>query len=66
MNEANPKEEIIQSTLRLPRPLWEQINHIAVDKRLSMAQAVIQAITEYCKRETHVAVRYEGRKKGGK
>jgi predicted DNA-binding ribbon-helix-helix protein len=68
MNEANPKEEIIQSTLRLPRPLWEQINHIAVDKRLSMAQAVIQAITEYCKRETliHVAVRYQGRKKGGK
>jgi hypothetical protein len=33
-----------------------------------MAQAVIQAIMEYCKRETpiHVAVRYEGRKKGGK
>jgi len=68
MKKANPKEEIIQSTLRLPRPLWEQINHIAVDKRLSMAQAVIQAITEYCKREApiHVAVRYEGRKKGGK
>ncbi len=68
MKKANPKEEIIQSTLRLPRPLWEQINHVAVDKRLSMAQAVIQAITEYCKRETpiHVAVRYEGRKKGGK
>lgn len=45
------KEEIIQSTLRIPRPLWEKINHIAIDKRLSMAQAVIQAITEYCKRE---------------
>ena len=68
MKKANPKEEIIQSTLRLPRPLWEQINHIAVDKRLSMAQAVIQAITEYCKRETpiRVAVRYEGRKEGEK
>jgi len=31
--------------------LWEQINHIAIDKRLSMAQAVLQAIEEYCKRE---------------
>ena len=48
---VKPQEEIIQSTLRLPRPLWEKINHIAVDKRLSMAQAVIQAISEYCKRE---------------
>lgn len=46
-----PKEEIIQSTLRLPRPLWEKINHIAIDKRLSMAQAVVQAISEYCERE---------------
>jgi hypothetical protein len=49
---AKPKEEIIQSTLRLPRPLWERINHIAIDKRLSMAQAVVQAVSEYCDRET--------------
>ncbi len=45
------KEEIIQSTLRIPRSLWTKINHIAVDKRLSMAQAVIQAIDEFCARE---------------
>jgi len=52
MKKSKPKqEEIIQSTLRIPRSLWTQINHIAVDKRLSMAQAVIQAIDEYCKRE---------------
>jgi hypothetical protein len=48
---AKPSEEIVQSTLRLPRPLWRKINHIAVDKRLSMAQAVLEAISEYCKRE---------------
>jgi hypothetical protein len=45
------KEEVVSSTLRLPRELWTRINHIAVDKRLSMAQAVIQAVAEYCDRE---------------
>jgi predicted transcriptional regulator len=46
-----PKEEIVQSTMRLPRSLWERLNHIAIDKRLSQSQAVVQAIEEYCKRE---------------
>ncbi len=50
-SKPKPKEEIIQSTLRIPRSLWTKINHIAVDKRLSMAQAVIQAIDEFCARE---------------
>ncbi|HXP69654.1 MAG TPA: ribbon-helix-helix protein, CopG family [Candidatus Dormibacteraeota bacterium] len=48
---AKSAEEVVNSTLRLPRPLWEQINHIAIDRRLSMAQAIIQAVAEYCKRE---------------
>ncbi len=48
---AKPQEEIVQSTLRIPRALWKKINHIAVDKGLSMAQAVLEAIKEYCKRE---------------
>jgi hypothetical protein len=52
MVKAKPKKEvIIQSSLRIPKPLWERINRIATSKRLSMAQAVIQAIAEYCDRE---------------
>lgn len=45
------KGDVIQSTLRLPRPLWVRINHIAASKNLSMQQAVQQAIVEYCRRE---------------
>jgi predicted DNA-binding ribbon-helix-helix protein len=43
--------DTIQSTLRLPRPLWVRINHIAAAKNLSMQQAVQEAIVEYCRRE---------------
>jgi hypothetical protein len=45
------KADIVQSTLRLPRAIWVQINRIAADKNLSMQQAVQQAIVEYCRRE---------------
>jgi hypothetical protein len=52
MVKAKPKKEvIIQTSLRIPKPLWEKINRIAADKRLSMSQAVIQAVAEYCDRE---------------
>jgi hypothetical protein len=42
------KEETIQSTLRLPKPLWKIVNRIASKKRLSMQQTVERAIAEYC------------------
>jgi hypothetical protein len=44
-------EATVQSTMRLPRDLWEQIRTIADRKRLSMQQAVIFAIEEYIQRE---------------
>jgi hypothetical protein len=44
-------EKVIQSTMRLPVSLWEGINAIAARKRLSMAQAVVQAVEEYIQRE---------------
>jgi hypothetical protein len=46
------KADIVQSTLRLPRPLWVRINQIASYKNLSMQQAVQEAILEYCRRES--------------
>lgn len=44
------KADVIQSTMRLPRPLWEILNSIAADARLSMAQSVERAIAQYCQR----------------
>ena len=50
MKKPKAQEEIVRSTLRLPRPLWEKINHLAIDKRMSMAELVIEAISEYVKK----------------
>jgi predicted transcriptional regulator len=44
-------EETKSSTLRIPIDLHKKIKRIADRKRLSMAQAIIQAIDEYCARE---------------
>ena len=53
--EAQPmtknKEQIVSFTLRLPKSLWKEINAIASSRRLSMSQAVVQAVDEYVKRE---------------
>ena len=42
------KEEMIQSTMRLPKPLWKTLNRVAASKRLSMQQTVERAVAEYC------------------
>jgi hypothetical protein len=47
---VDPNEEVHTSTLRLPVSLWQRINHLAIDKRLSMTQAIMFAIEEYCDR----------------
>lgn len=44
-------EKTLNSTLRLPVSLHAAINRVAERKRLSMAQAIIQAIDEYIQRE---------------
>lgn len=42
------KEAIVQSTMRIPRSLWQRINKVADMKRLSMAQTVERALLFYC------------------
>jgi hypothetical protein len=44
--------EVVQSAMRLPRALHEEIAQIAARKHLSMSQAVVIAVEEYCQRET--------------
>ena len=53
------KADIVQSTLRLPRAISVRIKHIAVDKDLSMQQAIQEAILLYCRK-------VESERKGGK
>ena len=48
---AKKPEKTMHSTLRLPLSLHTAINRIAERKRLSMAQAIIQAVDEYIQRE---------------
>lgn len=57
MKKRNVKADIVQSTLRLPRPLWVRINQIAASKNLSMQQAVQEAVEEYCHRKGSVEAR---------
>jgi len=42
------KEVMVQSTMRIPRSLWQRINKVADMKRLSMAQTVERALFCYC------------------
>ena len=42
--------DIVQSTLRLPRAVSVRIKHVAVDKNLSMQEAILEAILEYCRK----------------
>jgi predicted DNA-binding ribbon-helix-helix protein len=47
------KADVIQSTLRLPRAIWQRINHIAAYKNLSMQQAIQEAVLDYCRKFTN-------------
>jgi predicted HicB family RNase H-like nuclease len=63
---AKPKKEvIIQSSLRIPKPLWEAINRAASRQRLSMAQAVERALFDYCDAHDAWTVK-KSDEKGGK
>lgn len=40
-------EEIIQSTVRLTRSLWRELNHRCVDLDMSMQEGIVKAIQEF-------------------
>jgi predicted DNA-binding ribbon-helix-helix protein len=49
MVKAKPKKEVvIQSSMRIRKPLWEALRRIADSERLSMAQVVERALIDYC------------------
>jgi hypothetical protein len=49
--QSKADEEVHTSTLRLPVSLWERVKHLAIDKRLSMAQVLVFAVEQYLDRE---------------
>lgn len=51
MKKSRTKPETVATTLRLPKTMWEQINHLAVDRHTSMSELVLEAISQYLKRE---------------
>jgi hypothetical protein len=42
------KEEMIQTTMRLPKPLWEAVTELAFLERMSMQQVTERALAHYC------------------
>jgi predicted DNA-binding protein len=63
MKKTLKKEKVVQTSLRLPVDLWERIRMAAYMQRLSMSQAIVVAIEEYCERDEKSGRRG---KKGGK
>jgi len=53
MKKPKKQEEakLVRSTIRIPRPLWNKLGHLAVDMRTSINDLVIRAVTEYAKKE---------------
>jgi predicted HicB family RNase H-like nuclease len=43
---AAKKEPIVRTTIRVPKSLWEQAKHKAIDDGVSLQELVIQAITK--------------------
>jgi len=50
MPKKQDKEEIVRTTLRVPRDLWERAKHAAIKERVSLQEMFNQALAEYLKK----------------
>jgi hypothetical protein len=41
--------EIVKTTLRLPRALWDKVQHRAIDEKLSLQEIAERALEAYLK-----------------
>jgi hypothetical protein len=46
-----PKEEVIATTVRVPKTFWLKVQHCAVDEGLGTGELILKALAEYLKRE---------------
>ena len=42
--------EIVKTTIRMPRPLWDKLRHRAVDEDTDLQTLVARALAEYLKK----------------
>jgi hypothetical protein len=43
------EEEIVKTTIRMPRGLWDKLRHRAVDENTDLQTLVARALAEYLK-----------------
>jgi predicted HicB family RNase H-like nuclease len=43
-------ESTARATMRLPQPLWDAVQHRAIDEHISLSELVAKALTEYLKK----------------
>jgi hypothetical protein len=49
MKKPKPKEPVITTTLRMPKSLWQQIQHQAIDEGKGIAELILDAVREHLK-----------------
>jgi hypothetical protein len=60
------KLEIIKTTIRVPKPLWDDVRIEAIKQGTSAEDLVVRALCEHLKIKFDVRVSYEKPKKGAK
>ncbi len=46
------KEPLARATMRLPQSLWDEVQHRAIDERITLSELVARALTMYLKGAT--------------
>jgi predicted transcriptional regulator len=42
-----PKPEIIKTTIRVPKPIWQRVQHFAIDSDVTAERVVVEALKAY-------------------
>ena len=48
---AKPKEEIVKTTIRVPKPLWDRARIRAIEENISAEALVVAALENYLSRK---------------
>jgi predicted transcriptional regulator len=44
-----PKPEVIKTTIRVPKKIWQDVQHLAIDADVSAERIVVEALSLYLK-----------------
>jgi metal-responsive CopG/Arc/MetJ family transcriptional regulator len=51
------EEEIVKTSILIPRKLWREVKHYAIDKHLTLTEVIQTALREYLQREKEKTVK---------